>query len=200
MEAFMRNYLQRTIEQRLKEAFTQEKIVLLLGARQVGKSTILKNLFSELKYFVLDPIFDEYNLKLQADLFLKSFTGPLILDEIQFYPELLGALKRFVDQQESNGQYLLTGSQNFSMLKTISESMAGRVAILELHPMTFLERYAVLGTFWVDLLLENKNLVGNISAFDLPDNIYEILWRGQLPGRIDKKDSYNNTFFASYVN
>ncbi len=152
----MTHYLSRTLTSRLSEAFAQEKIVLLLGARQVGKSTLLKNNFPELSYFTLDPLFDEYNLRQQPDLFLKSFSIPLILDEVQFYPEILTALKRFADIQEQPGQYLLTGSQNFSMLKTVSESMAGRVAILELNPMTFLERYQIIEPYWIDLLLKNQ--------------------------------------------
>lgn len=85
------------------------------------------------------------------------------------------------------------------MLKTVSESMAGRVAILELNPMTFLERYSIKELYWIDLLLEGSPLVGAITTADIPDGIYDILWRGQLPGRITKKDSYSEVFFSSYV-
>jgi predicted AAA+ superfamily ATPase len=193
------HYIPRHLALKLQEAYEQEKIVLLLGARQVGKSTLLRHCFPDIQYFVLDAVFDEYSLKTQADLFLKSFPPPLILDEVQFYPEVLSALKRFVDRRDQNGQYLLTGSQNFSMLKTVSESMAGRVAILELNPMTFLERYNITSPYWIDLLLADQALVGAIKPAEIPDSIYDILWRGQLPGRIDKKDSYAETFFSSYI-
>jgi uncharacterized protein len=193
------HYIPRHLEAKLTEAYEQEKIVLLLGARQVGKSTLLKHCFSDLNYFTLDPIFDEYGLKTQPDLFLKSFPPPLILDEVQFYPELLSALKRFVDQQDQTGLYLLTGSQNFSMLKTVSESMAGRVAILELNPMTFLERYEIASPYWVDLFLNGEPLVGAVEPAEIPDSIYDILWRGQLPGYVSKKESFAETFFSSYI-
>ncbi len=195
----MISYIPRHLETHLQEAFLQEKIVLLLGARQVGKSTLIKNIFPDLQYFVLDPVFDEFNLKNQPDLFLKSFPSPLILDEVQFYPELLSALKRFVDQTNRAGQYILTGAHNFSMLKKVSESMAGRVAILDLHPMTFLERYQITAPYWIDLLLAGEPLVGAISPAFVSDSIYDILWKGQLPGRISKTDSYNETFFSSYI-
>lgn len=105
------------------------KAILLVGARQTGKSTLLSHLFPQIKTIVFDPIQDLYKARQDPDLFLDSFTPPIILDEIQYVPELLSALKRKMDHSEQKGQYFLTGSQNFSMLKTVAESMAGRIAI-----------------------------------------------------------------------
>lgn len=107
-----------------------------MGARQVGKSSLLSHLFPSTKVFVFDPIQDLYNVRKNPDLFLKDFGTPLILDEIQFVPELLPSLKRFADISDKPGQYYLTGSQQLSILKNVSESLAGRVVIIPINPMT----------------------------------------------------------------
>jgi uncharacterized protein len=129
-------YKQRLLEDKIKELASYFKIVLMVGARQVGKSTLLSHLFPTLKHITFDPIQDLYGAKADPDLFLKNFPSPLILDEIQYAPDVLSALKRKVDQSDAKGQYLLTGSQNISILKTVSESLAGRVALIQLGSLT----------------------------------------------------------------
>ena len=104
-------YLRRHLEQPIREAATYFKAILLLGARQVGKSTLLSHLFPEMKKFVFDPIQDLYNARRDPDLFLQSFPPPLILDEVQYVPELLAALKRRMDQTDVKG--LLTVGLDF---------------------------------------------------------------------------------------
>jgi predicted AAA+ superfamily ATPase len=192
-------YRHRSLEIQIKDSFDQSKVILLVGARQVGKSTLLKNLFPEIPLFVLDPVQDEYNLRNQADLFLKSFPPPLILNEVQYYPQLIASLKRSVDLVDEMGQYILTGSQNFSMLRNVSESMAGRVSIIQLNPMTFLERYQIACPYWIEAHLNNQNLVGHTETVPLEDSIFTIMWRGMMPGLIGKRDSFISTFFSSYV-
>ena len=189
----------RHITQKLVSAFAQAKVVLLVGARQVGKSTLLRHIFPNIKSVVFDPVHDEYNIKKQPDLFLKSFKAPMIFDEVQYYPELLASLKRLVDMSDATSQYLLTGSQNFSMLKSVSESMAGRVAILNLHPMTFLERYNKKEFLWVEAYLKKQNLVQNLKPLQMPDSIHRLMWRGGMPGLIGKTDDFVEVYFSSYV-
>jgi predicted AAA+ superfamily ATPase len=108
-------YLTRHLETRLH--LVANHSILVTGARQVGKSTLLKNRFPHLPHITFDPHQDLYNIRQDPDLFLKQFNTPVILDEIQFYPELLSSIKRFADQSDKPGQYFLTGSQNLSMLK-----------------------------------------------------------------------------------
>ena len=129
-------YKQRHIEAKLKETAQYFKIVLVLGARQVGKSTLLHHTFPKAPVILFEPLQDLYNVRSDPDLFLNHFPSPLILDEVQYVPELLAALKRRVDASDKMGQYFLTGSQNFSVLKNIAESMAGRVGILHLDGLT----------------------------------------------------------------
>lgn len=155
-------YLPRHIEAQLLESAKHFKAILLLGARQVGKSTLLTHLFPHLKCIVFDPIQDLFNARQDPDFFLNAFPAPLILDEVQYVPELLPALKRKIDLSHAKGQYFLTGSQNFSMLRTVAESMAGRVAIFHLENFTPQE---ILGKGrqegWIPKYLQNP---GNFYA------------------------------------
>lgn len=130
------NYLYRQAEEKVSSYARFFKVVAILGARQVGKSSLLKHLYPDCKYITFDPIQDLYGARKDPDLFLQNFKPPLILDEIQYAPELIPAIKRFADLNNNPGQYFITGSQNISVLKNISESLAGRVGIVKLGGMT----------------------------------------------------------------
>ncbi len=195
-------YLSRHIEKKLKFTSQHAKVVLLVGARQVGKSTLLSHCFPNIPHITFDPIQDFYNVRQDPDLFLKQFNTPVILDEIQFYPEVLSAIKRKVDQSTAPGQYFLTGSQNLSVLKNVSETMAGRVAILQLSPLTIHELHsnAAVEQHWLPLLLEEPESLpvkfkGILSSFFL----WKSLWQGGLPGLIDLPIEAYQTIFQSYI-
>ena len=134
-------YHTRLAETRVLRMAELFPVVCLLGARQVGKSTLLAHLLgSKAKAFVFDPLDDLFNARRDPELFLSDNPPPLILDEVQYAPELLPAIKRRVDRQpEARGLYFLTGSQNLAVLKDVAESMAGRAGILELPAMTLAE-------------------------------------------------------------
>jgi predicted AAA+ superfamily ATPase len=192
-------FLNRHFSSFLKKIAHQSKAILILGPRQIGKSTLLQHDFSHVNSFVFDGFQDLYEAKSNPDLFLKSFKQPLILDEIQYVPELLSALKRFMDLCDDNGQYFLTGSQNFAMMRHIVESMAGRVSILRLFPMTFLERYQIPHDFWLDAYLkrdENALLASIIPKID--NDLFNMMWRGGMPGLIEKEEDFFETYFSSY--
>ncbi len=168
----------------------------------MGKSTLLARLFPDLKTIVFDPVQDIYGARRDPDLFLDNFPPPLILDEVQYVPELLPSLKRRVDQIDSPGQYLLTGSQNMAMLRSISESLAGRVGILPLEGMTAFE-LAGMGKQdgWLPAYLDTPEelpglLNGNIEQ--LP-TLTRVLWRGTLPGLLDAPDEIVPDYFRSYI-
>lgn len=196
------HFLPRHIGTPLLEAAQHFKVILLLGARQTGKSTLLQHLFPDIKMFVFDPIQDLYEARKDPDRFLDLFPAPLILDEVQFAPELLAAIKRRVDQQNHMGQYFLTGSQNFSVLKNVSESMAGRVALFQLNPFTPLE-IAGLGDQkgWLyQYLLEPKEFLHrkHQTIPSLPP-LNEFLFRGTYPRATQLPISQLEPFFRSYI-
>lgn len=133
-------YYQRDIESTLVKAARQFRVVVLTGARQTGKSTLLKHLFQSTHAYVsLDDI---RNLKLvdqDPGLLFKKYRGPLILDEIQHAPKLLSLIKLKVDESQKRGQFLITGSQQFTMMRNLRESLAGRAALFQLLPMAITE-------------------------------------------------------------
>lgn len=174
-----------------------------MGARQVGKSSLFAHLFPDTKAFVFDPIQDIYNVRKNPDLFLTDFKPPLILDEIQFVPELLPSLKRFVDRSEFKGQYFLTGSQQLSILKSVSESLAGRVVIIPVHPMTPHEMYTTFDEEknWFLQYLKNPATFFNNESKKIitPVTRIEAIWRGGMPGTIDLPNNAIAAYFSSYV-
>lgn len=126
-------YHRRLIEAKALAYWRAFPCVLLAGARQVGKSTMLAELLGEeCATFVFDPVQDLYGVRADPDLFLRNNPPPLILDEIQYVPELVPALKRYVDRDRRPGLFFVTGSQQWQVMRRLSESLAGRVAILEL--------------------------------------------------------------------
>lgn len=195
-------FLARHLGERILSASKHFKVLLLLGARQTGKSTLLRHLFPKVKMIVFDPIQDLYQARKDPDQFLDLFPPPLILDEVQFVPELLSAIKRRVDQQEEMGRYYLTGSQNFSVLREVAESMAGRVAVLHLDPFTPLE-IANLGSSkgWLYRYLQEPERFIKTSHSVIPDMppLSEFLFRGTYPRATQLPLSELETFFQSYV-
>ena len=190
--------MHRHLESKLKKLGKHFKVVLLFGARQVGKSTMLAKLFPNAKTFVFDPIQDLYGANRDPDLFLSQFEAPLILDEIQFAPELLPAIKRKVDQMEENGLYFLTGSQNLSLLKSVSESLAGRVAILSLDALTPYELAGDLHSNWLDCFLSEPHSLTHFSR-RLPIKLYDYLWKGGFPGLLSLDMSLRDDYWSSYL-
>ena len=195
------NYRPRHIETKLRAYAEHFKIVLVVGARQTGKSTLLRNVFPQLKVVVFDPIQDLYGARRDPDLFLNNFPPPIILDEIQYVPELLPAIKRAADATEKNGQYFLTGSQNLSVLKSVAESMAGRVGILQLDSMTPEEIEGEgAAPVWLDDYLAHPESPATILTPVAGDSsLLRTLWRGGMPGLLDMPDHLVPDYFRSYL-
>lgn len=194
-------YLKRHMESKLLNYAKNFKIVLVKGARQVGKSTLIKNCFPNLKTIVFDPVQDLYGARQDPDQFLANFPAPIILDEIQYVPELVPALKRKIDLTEKKGQYILTGSQNISVIRNISESLAGRVGILELDGMTPYEFANQSYKNWLEIYLNDPDNFNLNACTTLITNktLFETIWTGSLPGLIDISPEVYSGFFQSYI-
>ena len=162
-------------------------VVVVSGARQVGKTTLVRHLFPQFDYVVFDPAIDLESARQEPDLFLRNHPAPLVLDEIQYAPEVVGAVKRRVDAAQTRpGQYVITGSQQWQVIKSISESLAGRAAFLDLEGFSLQE---IAGRAdqpgWLERWIETP--ADLVAAKPLPDDLvrqplWDWLWRGFLPG------------------
>jgi predicted AAA+ superfamily ATPase len=130
----------REIAEKIKLLATEFPAMVITGARQVGKTTLLKNLFPTYTYVSLDVPSTADLAENNPDIFLQRYQPPVIIDEVQYAPKIFRNLKVYIDQnREAKGQFLLTGSQKFTLMKEVSESLAGRVAVLELEPLSLFE-------------------------------------------------------------
>ena len=126
-------YRHRLISDRVQQLAESFPVVVVSGARQVGKTTLLRHVFPAHDYVVFDPSIDLEGARREPELFLRNHPPPVILDEIQYAPELVSAIKRQVDRTGgAPGQFLLASSQQWQVMQSMADSLAGRVAFLDL--------------------------------------------------------------------
>lgn len=177
-------YLPRTLSRRLLRLLEHFPVVVVTGARQVGKSTLLTHVLPDWSTVVLDPVVDVENANADPDLFLDNRPAPLVVDEVQYAPALVAAVKRRVDRDRRPGQYVLTGSQQWGVLKNLSESLAGRAVFLDLEGLSFAEQAGEgrVEKPWLARWLDDPQaLVEGAGRLDFGRPLYEVLWRGSLP-------------------
>lgn len=177
-------YKNRIIAVKLVRLTRQFAVVIVCGARQVGKSTLLRHEIPDWETVVFDPAVDVGNARKDPDLFLDNHPAPLVLNEIQYSPELVAAIKRRVDRDRAPGQYVLTGSQQWSVLKSASESLAGRAAFLDLEGFSLGEiAQRATEDHWLKRYLDDPDTFVSSSPgrLDIGRTTYEQLWRGFLP-------------------
>lgn len=194
------SYIHRDIEGKILSLSSEYSCVLITGPRQVGKTTVLKQLMApERKYVTLDDLDERRLAKNDPALFLQLHDLPIMIDEVQYAPELFSYIKIAIDNGAPPGSFWLTGSQAFRMMELAQESLAGRVAILH---MPSLSQHEIYGSgenmpFTVDLAaLKTRTDTG--SPADLTA-IYERIWKGSLPGYVSGKYSDRNVFYSSYL-
>lgn len=190
---------ERTLRKKIEELAGYFPCVMLTGARQVGKSTLLRSMLPEgMNYVTLDDYVEAARAKEDPNGFLDRHGLPLCIDEIQYAPELLRAIKVRVDANRRPGMYWLTGSQRFHMMKGVTESLAGRIGVLELMSLSqqeMLGQGAGATCFLPDSLSENSALYGACGVAEL----YERIWRGGYPQLIQYPQMPARDFFNSYL-
>ena len=193
---------ERTIKKTLINASQTFPVILVTGPRQVGKTTLLEVCAEAQRNYVS---LDDYEQRTLAQndpaLFLQYHPAPLIIDEIQYAPELFNEIKIAVDKNRENGLYWLTGSQKFQLMQGITESLAGRVAIIELQGFAMAEienRATSLIPFlpvkeWIEYARNRK------PKSLLIDQLYENIWRGSYPRVINEEKISTDLFYNSYL-
>lgn len=161
----------------IKAALTQFPVVVLTGARQVGKTTLARWLWPDATYVTLDDPADAAQARLAPDNFLRAHPTPLIIDEIQYVPDLLRHIKMAVDRDRQPGRFLVTGSQVFGLMAGVSESLAGRAAIFSLPPLG----------------------VSEVAADGSTETSDALLWRSGFPELWQRKDLDRDLWLGSYV-
>lgn len=198
-------YLKRHLEQEVKKASKYYPVVLVCGQRQVGKSTMLFNIKEKKRtYISLDDNAIRRLAKNDPELFLETYKSPLIIDEFQRVPNILLSIKKIIDEKslnksKSNGLYWLTGSQKFVMMKNISESLAGRIAILEMSTLTSTEiakKNSLL--FDGNLKTFKKNYNKNKDYLDV-NTVFKKIFLGGFPKVITTSINRQN-YYMDYVN
>ena len=139
-------WFKRTISDVIRNSAAESPALVVVGARQTGKTSLLQHLFPKAAYVTLDDPLDAEEAAQNPASFLARVASPVFIDEIQYAPALFRHLKKVIDKnRNTNGQYILTGSQRFEMMKEVSDSLAGRVRIVELLTLSIQELQEATG-------------------------------------------------------
>ena len=190
-------YIKRALESNLRQSAKTYKAVLLTGARQVGKSTLLKHLFKkEYKCISLDDPFLEEQAKTDGNMFLTLNPPPVIVDEVQHAPELFRYIKIRCDEADTKGLFFLSGSQPFHLMKKVSDTLSGRIHIVELNGLSL--REIQHDAFNERFLPTMDYITARGKTASAPQNIWEIIHRGGYPAVQDKSLEWS-AYYADYV-
>ena len=195
-------YLARHIESTVNEAVHQFPVVALSGPRQTGKSTLLKHLFSDrFDYVTLDDMALRNQARKDPQTFLRNYPDSVIIDEVQYAPELFPEIKRRADASGLPGQFVLSGSQQFHLIQNLQESLAGRVLLMNLLPMTQQERCGNgKSNHWLLQLLTRGYLEkGDFLSAATKKAPEALIRHGGFPGLLEKAEPFFSAYFESYL-
>ena len=194
-------YIKRTLEKKILEINEDYSCILLLGPRQVGKTTMLEHLMTgtSRKKVTLDNAEDRKFAKNDPDLFLQMHPAPILIDEVQYAPELFSYIKIKIDNGAPPGSYWLTGSQSFHLMELAQESLAGRTAIVHMSALSQSELYGNAESSPLSLSLDKLNdRKNNLEPAPAPE-MYERIWKGGMPGHRSGKFKDRDVFYSSYI-
>ncbi len=192
-------YIKRSAENVISKQEKMFKAILITGSRQVGKTTMLKNIKSDINYITLDDMLLNQLANDDPSLFLKSNQPPIIIDEIQYAPDLLRYIKIAIDNSDKKAMFYLTGSQQFHLMKNVSESLAGRIGILNLLGLSLRE---IKEVDFNDPFIPTEEYLGKRKEFDTNisyDEIWNIIHKGTMPALYQKESDFE-MFYSMYVN
>ena len=196
--------IKRTIQKQIETSIKTKPVTLITGARQVGKSTLCYEMKKEFgfNYVSLDDRFERAQAINDPELFLKLHPCPLIIDEVQYAPQLFDSVESVVNKKKletgsNNGMFILTGSQAYELMNGVTESMAGRVSIIKMSTLSASEIFGQEELkFEINPTKNNKR----ISNYKINlDELYKLIVRGMYPELYDKPEISSDSFYANYV-
>ena len=192
-------YIARHIEKTIEKSFSAFPAVLITGPRQVGKSTLLFNKFKNIPNVTLDNPLQLLSLRQDPVEFFKLHGFPLILDEVQRAPECFSVLKYMIDSDRRAGMYILTGSQKYALMKGVSESLAGRIGIIDMLGLSDREIYE--DPFDRPFLPTSDYLLARRpKTAPSIQNLWKRIHRGSMPELYSNKNMDWEQYYAAYVN
>lgn len=196
-------YINRDIEEKILALSKEYACILITGPRQVGKTTLLREGMEwERNYVTLDDLEERRLAKNEPALFLQIHNAPeypILIDEVQYAPELFSYIKIAIDNGAAPGSFWLTGSQAFKMMELAQESLAGRAALLHMPSLSQHEIYGAGENmpFHVDFAtLKERKQTGSPANMQ---EIYERIWKGSMPGHVSGKYTDRDVFYSSYL-
>ena len=196
------NYINHHMEKHIVGLSKTWSAILLTGPRQSGKTTMLRSLAEKenigREYVSLDDLTMREMAKTDPKMFLQLHKPPILIDEVQYAPELFTYIKIYIDEHHNPGDFWLTGSQIFRLMQGVQESLAGRVAVLHMSPLSQRELISAparpFSTDFDALLTDSKT----IEPVTLPQ-IFERIWNGCMPGLAGGEYADRNMFYSSYL-
>ena len=192
-------YIKRAVEDTVMKTAATFPVLLVTGPRQVGKSTLLERLAGpERRIVTLDDPDIRYLAKSDPALFMQRFTAPVLIDEIQYAPELLPYIKMAADRSGRNGDFWLTGSQSFVMMKNVGESLAGRVGIIRLSGLSTSEIQGIPSKPFTTNPKSLMERAAEVKKLEL-NALYERIFKGSMPKLYADERVDWETYYRSYV-
>lgn len=192
----MSDFYSRQIQPLLQTLIKQFPAILITGPRQVGKSTLLQHISKKHQYITFDDPILLDQARNDPTLFMLNHQGKLILDKVQYAPELFSSLKLAIDKQKINGLFLLSGSQAFQLMQNVTETLAGRIAVLKLQGFSLREIQEVV---FYSPFLPNMDYLNTRERLIKPvENIWKIIHQGYMP-RLYQQETSWDIYYASYV-
>jgi uncharacterized protein len=192
-------YIPRDMEKVMSKLTKEYSCILITGPRQVGKSTMLEHIDSARNKVTLDDLQERNLAKNDPEMFLKLHKTPILIDEVQYAPELFSYIKIAIDNGAEPGSFWLTGSQSYKLMSLAQESLAGRIAILNLTTLSQHELYSngelLPFTLSLDELKQREYLYEKADV----GSIFERIWQGGLPGLASGKYTNRDIYYSSYL-
>ena len=189
-------YIHRAFTETLKNRVQYSKCTLVIGARQVGKSTLIRHEFADYNRANSDDYLTRLQAKEEPKLFFLNNPSPLFIDEVQKEPAILEEIKRIVDESNDRGMFILSGSQKLTLMKGVSESLAGRVSVCELNGLSLREIHHV--SFNRHFIPTDEYIKAREKQLVSYDQIWEIIHKGSYPELYDIPRDWQD-FYASYL-